>query len=355
MEQLYILGAKQRKLLIKKEEEWNLYDTALILRLDPASGTIETCLEYKSAAEARAHENSSNVFKAGTLVGDTLYSCTSTEVVIFKLPELKQIGYISLPCFNDLHHVTPTPDGNLLIANTGLDMVVKVSRNGDLLNCWPVLDEQPWARFSPDVDYRKVDSTKPHQSHPNFVFQLNRQNWVTRFRQRDAICLDDRSKRIDIAVQAPHDGLICGNHIYFTTVDGRIVIANARTLQVDQIIDLKPLHTNENALLGWCRGILPVDERRIWVGFTRVRKTNLQENILWVRNIFRDGMSEKPTHIALYDIVDQRCLQEFDLETHGLNLVFSIFPATASQRRVSPDIEDYAAIVPGLPAEKVHS
>ncbi|MGA9041787.1 MAG: hypothetical protein WB421_14740 [Terriglobales bacterium] len=323
---LYVLGARQRKLLVKSEEEWNLYESALILRLDTETGKVRTCVEYQSPAEARANENSSNVFKAGTLVGNTLYACTSTEVLIFKLPEFKQTGYISLPCFNDVHHVTPSADGNLLVASTGLDMVVKFSPAGKVLEQWDVLNEELWSRFSRDIDYRKVDSTKPHRSHPNFVFELDGEVWVTRFRQRDAVSLSGSGKRIDIAVQTPHDGLVSGDRIFFTTVDGRVVIANARTLQVDQVIGLKPIDGQE-ALLGWCRGLLPLDERKIWVGFTRVRKTNLQENVLWVKNIFHEGMTVKPTHISLYDIVEQKCVQEFDLEPHGMNIVFSIFHA----------------------------
>jgi hypothetical protein len=104
------------------------------------------------------------------------------------------------------------------------------------------------------------------------------------------------------------------------------VIANICTLQVEEIIDLKQINGG-NTLLGWCRGVMPLDERRIWVGFTRVRKTRFRENILWVRDIFRAGMTEKATHLALYDIVDRRCLQEFDLEEHGMNIIFSILPA----------------------------
>lgn len=323
---LYVLGARQRKLLLKSEEEWNLYETALIVRLDTETREVRTCVEYQSPAQARANEHSSNVFKAGTLIGNTLYACTSTEVLIFTLPEFKQIGYVSLPCFNDVHHVTPSSDGNLLAASTGLDMVVKFTPEGKVLQQWNVLNEDPWSRFSQETDYRKVDSTKPHKSHPNFVFELDHQVWVTRFRQRDAIALTGSGKRIDIAVQTPHDGLVSGDRIYFTTVDGRVVIANRHTLNVDQVIDLKPID-GQKALLGWCRGLLPVDERKIWVGFTRVRKTNLQENVLWVKNIFHEGMTVKPTHISLYDIVGRQCLQELDLEAHGMNIVFSIFPA----------------------------
>src|SRR5579863_1128483 len=122
---LYVLGARQRKLFLKHEEEWNLYESALILHLDTETGEVRTCVEYKSPPPARANEHSSVVFKSGTLAGDILYACTSTEVLIFKLPQFERIGYISLPCFNDVHHVTLSRDGNLLAASTGLDMVVK--------------------------------------------------------------------------------------------------------------------------------------------------------------------------------------------------------------------------------------
>jgi hypothetical protein len=331
MASLYVLGARQRKLLLKKEWEWNLYEAALILQLDTESGAVRTCVEYKSPADARANGNSSIVFKSGTLIGDKLYACTSTEVLIFKLPEFRRIGYISLPCFNDLHHVTPASDGTLLAANTGLDMVVKFTPEGERLAEWNVLGEPPWSRFSPATDYRKVESTKPHKSHPNFVFELNNETWVTRLRQRDAICLNDSGKRIDIAVQSPHDGLVRGEKIYFTTVDGRVVIANSLSLQVENTIDLKEIDGQES-LLGWCRGLLPLDDRKVWVGFSRLRKTVFRENVLWVRSVFREGMGEKPTHITLYDIAEKQCLQEFDLERHGMNIVFSIFPTSSGKK-----------------------
>ena len=66
---------------------------------------------------------------------------------------------------------------------------------------------------------------------------------------------------IDIAAQTPRDGRVGGGRIYFTTVDGRLVIANVDTHQVDQVIDLRKIG-GTNHLLEWCRGLLPVDERR---------------------------------------------------------------------------------------------
>lgn len=327
---LYLLGARQRKLLVKNEEEWNLYEAALILQVDTETGRVRTCVEYNSPPQARANEQSSNIFKAGTLVGNTLYTCTSTEVLIFQLPEFKQIGYVSLPCFNDLHHVTPTTEGNLLVASTGLDMVIEFTPAGKVLREWNVLDEPLWSRFSQSIDYRRVESTKPHHSHPNFVFQFDGQTWVTRFRQRDAICLSNRSKRIEIGVQAPHDGLVCGDRIYFTTVDGRVIVVNRKTLAIDQNVDLKEID-GQNVLLGWCRGLLPLDDTRIWVGFTRVRHTILRENVLWVKRVLKDGMDKKPTHITLYDIVEKRALAEFDLHRHRMDIVFGIFPCASKE------------------------
>jgi hypothetical protein len=286
----------------------------------------EVKAEYKSPAEARATGQSSNMFKSGTIAGDKLYTCTSTEVLVFDLPEFRISNYISLPCFNDLHHVVPDADGNLLVTSTGLEMVVKMTADGTVLHQWNVLGEGAWDKFSRDTDYRKVDSTKPHRSHPNFTFELDGQIWATRFFQRDAICLTDPGKRIEIGVQAPHDGLVRGEKIYFTTVDGHIVIVGRNSLRIDQLVDLKAINGHK-ALLGWCRGLLPVSPNRFWIGFTRVRKTKFRENLLWVRNVFRDGMTEKPSHIALYDTSVQECLQEIDLEPHGMNVIFSIFPA----------------------------
>jgi hypothetical protein len=329
MSHLYLLGGRQRKLLFKTEEEQRLYEAAIILRLDTSSSIASVELEYKTPPEARAGDEASHAFKTASLIGNKLYTCTSTEVLIFEVPGFKRIGYVSLPCFNDLHHVAPMPDGNLLVANTGLDMVVMFTPEGRVLAEWNVLGEDPWSRFSREVDYRKVESMKPHQSHPNCVFMLGQDVWVTRLSQKDAICLTTPGKRINIDVQRPHDGLVCDNRIYFTTVDGRIVIVNRTSLEIDQIIDLNEIHRARNqddVLLGWCRGVLPLDERRLWVGFTRVRKTQFTENVMWIKHAFKE--KEKPTHIALYDIAEKTCLQEINLEDFGMNVIFGIYPAT---------------------------
>jgi len=333
MAKLYVLGGRERRLGLKEagpKDEWYLYQEALILEVDSETGGARIRVEYQTPREARAGDSPAAHFHSGAIVGDTLYTCTTTEVLVYKVPNFEQIGYISLPCFNDVHHVTPSLDGNLLVVSTGLDMVVKITPEGKVLSEWSVMDEAPWTRFSPKIDYRKVDTTKPHVSHPNFTFELDDEVWVTRAHQRDAVCLNRRGKRIEIGGELPHDGLVCGERIFFTNVDGRIVIVNRRTLTVDKVIDLSRIHGNEREVLpAWCRGLLPVDNRRMWVGFTRIRKTVFRENVRWIKVVLGEGTIVKPTHIALYDLVSQRRLKEINLEPYGLNSLFSIFPASS--------------------------
>lgn len=337
-DRLYVLGGRQRKPIQKIVEEWSSYEAALILEIDTRTGSTRTISEYTTPTIARATERSSVLFKAGAVVGDKLYTCTPTEVLVFDVPEFTVANYISLPCFNDLHHVVPDSAGNLLVTSTGLDLVVKIDPKGTVLQEWNVLGENPWDKFSRDVDYRKVETTKPHRSHPNFVFELNGQIWVTRFEQRDAISLSEPHKRIDIGIEAPHDGYVCGKYIYFTTVDGHLVIAGRDSLQLERVVDLTAINGAE-MLLGWCRGLLCVDSTKFWVGFTRIRRTRFRENLFWLNHKLRNRMLRKPTHIALYDISAGICLREFDLEQHGMNVVFSILrgPSTAHSVAAAPD------------------
>jgi hypothetical protein len=322
---LYIVGGRQKRTLVKACEEWDLYESALVLQVSLESNKSVVCVDYRTPMDARSSANSSVLFKAGAQRGDQLYVCTSTEVLIYKVPQFKPVCYVSLPCFNDLHHVCPTDAGNLLVADTGLDMVVEFTPQGEVLRQWNVLGEDPWGRFSREVDYRKVASTKPHRSHPCYTFQLNGEVWVTRHIQRDAVCLTRSNRPIVVGLEKMHDGHAEENWIYFTTVDGNLIVVDRNTLQVANVVDLKLIDNECRALLGWCRGLLVLDEARVWVGFTRVRKTKFMENLNWVKHAFHDV--EKPTHIALYDLSARKCLREIDLEPFGMNVVYSMFLA----------------------------
>lgn len=323
---LYVTGGKQRPVGLTAPEEWSLFEKGVILRVDPERGSVDRSVEYVSPPDACA-EDSSITFEGGALVGDVLYTCTRTEALVYRLPEFHLLARVSLPCFNDIHHVRPSQDGNLLVTSTGLDMVVEVTLDGKILQEWGVLGESPWARFSRDIDYRKVASTKPHPAHPNFTFYLDGELWVTRCMQFDAVCLTQPNLRIGVDVNYCHDGELYGRKIYFTTVDGHVVIVDAETLATETVVDLNAIDNRGNAILGWCRGLAVLDERYVWVGFTRLRETRFKENVRWVKRLLKG--EEKPTHIALYDLIDRKLLREIDLEPYEMHVIFGVF-ATGS-------------------------
>ena len=336
MSDIYVVGGHVRQNVFRTLEEWQSCDKGRIVRLDVSNGESQSCVEYLSPPEACANELPAILFKSAYLDKDTLYACTSTEVLIYKLPDFRCIKYLSLPCFNDVHHVCPTGKDTLAVAVTGLDMVVEITMDGEVVREWSVLEEDLWARFSRDLDYRKVPTTKPHHSHPNHVFQVDGELWVTRFKQKDAICLTKPGGRIDVAVERPHDGYLFGDSVYFTTVDGHVVVADQKTHKVRQTFDLNEMHPEPPKVLGWCRGLLPLDERFVWVGFTRVRPTKFKENLAWIRN---GATRHKASHIALYDLERRECVQEIPLEPHGIGVVFSMFPASLSAKFAAEESE----------------
>lgn len=323
-QRLYVAGGQQRSLRAMRHgmDGWYEYQKALILELDTASGQATTKLEYVSPSDACAIQDPAILFKSGTLVGNVLYLCTQTEVMVYRVPSFERIAYISTPFFNDVHHVRPTPQGNLLIANTGLDMVVEMSLGGDVVRLWNVLGEDPWARFSRDTDYRLVKTTKPHLAHPNHVFHLGDEPWATRFEQRDAISLVDPSRRIEIGIERVHDGVVHEGHVYFTTVDGQVAIADIDSLKLVEVIDLTRAHPPD-MLLGWARGLL-VQGDHMWVGFSRIRPTKIRENVGWVlRGLKRDF----GTHVGCYDLRTRESLAQVQVEQFGLSAIFGIYAA----------------------------
>jgi hypothetical protein len=132
----------------------------------------------------------------------------------------------------------------------------------------------------------------------------------------------DPSRRIDIGVERLHDGVVYADQVLFTSVNGRVIFADTRSLEVTEVLDLTSMH-DPDTLLGWCRGLM-LDGDRLWVGFTRMRATRFRENVAWLKNGFRSYLG---THVACYDLRERRCIAQIDTEAAGLNAVFGIFPA----------------------------
>ncbi len=306
-------------------QDWYEYQRGIILELDTASGQAVVVVDYVSPPDVCPPDRPAILFKSGTLVADVLYVCTQTEVLLYRVPGFERIGYVSLPMFNDVHHVRPTPDGNLLVANTGLDMVIEVTPSGTIVRLWNVLGDDPWVRFSEDTDYRRVPTTKPHLAHPNHVFHIGAEPWTTRFQQKDAISLVDPTRRIDIGLERVHDGIVDGGYVYFTTVDGKVAIADTQGLRVVDVIDLTAAHPAD-MLLGWARGLL-IDGDHLWVGFSRIRPTKFRENVGWVlRGMKRDF----GTHVGCYDLRTRQSVAQIPVEPYGLSAIFGLYRAPAA-------------------------
>jgi len=332
MTSVYIVGGR-RNPRGHQSSRGHTFEKALIAELELESGELNICFEYESPADVCPKDEPSILFKAAFLDGNLLYACTETEVMILRAPNFEQVCYVSLPCFNDVHFVRPTPNKNLLIANTGLDMVVEVTTDGQVVRQWDALGRPLWTRFSPDVDYRLVGSTKPHEAHPNYVFYFNDEIWVNRMRTRDVANLSDLTRTIpihthknyDVAHCGGHDGIVFGDHVYFTTVNGHVVVADCATCKVVADYDLNgAIHSM--GLLGWCRGIHVVDEQHVLVGFTRFRGTKHTENLSWLNeglNFLKRNLLA-PTRIALYNLPNRRVLWERNLEAVEMDAVFSL-------------------------------
>lgn len=327
-QRFYVTGGQRRK-DAKGDQEWVSFCRAQLFRIDIDTGKVDRIVNYQSPPDHRPDDPNANIiFKAGSICGNSLHVCTQTEILTYSLPDLELQSCISHPWFNDLHHVTVNDAGNFLVAVTGLDLVMEITRNGELVRDWPVLEGNTWQRFDRDKDYRKVLTTKPHLSHPNYVFLHQGDVWVTRFVQKDAVRLTGGSGQIEPQCEKLHDGCVVGDKVFLTSVDGHIATADLRTGETLRVYDLNEM-TDESRVLGWCRGLHILDEHRVVAGFSRIRPSKIRENVQWVK--YRMGLRENAgrlgTRLACFDLQSASLEWVFDLESHGMNAVFSVLPA----------------------------
>ncbi|MFT5233543.1 MAG: hypothetical protein ACI9UK_000318 [Candidatus Krumholzibacteriia bacterium] len=328
MSRVYVTGGKQRK-GAKGEEEWFSYAEAMIMEIDLEYSTARLVASYVSPAAHVPDEPMSNiVFKAGSLDKNTMHVCTQTEILTYQLPEFTLVNCLTHKWFNDLHHVVVNAAGNFLVAVTGLDLVIEMTKEGEIVREMPVLEEDVWQRLDRDKDYRKVLTTKPHLSHPNYVFEFGGNVYATRLNQKDAICVTDRALGIAPGIEKLHDGVVANGWVYFTSVDGHIVKADLTGSREIEIFDLNAM-TDTNKTLGWCRSLHLLSADQIVVGFSRIRPSKIRENVRWAKHQLglREHAGTMGTHLACYNLATGTHEWDIDLEVHDMNAVFSILPA----------------------------
>ncbi|MEM7171880.1 MAG: hypothetical protein AAF530_17045 [Pseudomonadota bacterium] len=319
-----VTGGQQNRAQLQKLAKFNL-GVASTIDLERAS--VSRTFDYKSSDENAPPKELDMNFTAGSVCGDEVIIPTTTELLIYDKGTLSLKGVISHPIFNDVHHVVRDYDQSFLVASTGLDGIARIDTQGKLVEEWSVLEQSVWDHFDSDTDYRKK-STKPHRSHPNYVFRLDEEIWATRFRQKDAICLTNRSKRIPLDIEKPHDGVVFGKHVYFTIVSGYVVQVDIESLDVTKVYDLNQMNMGAKAL-GWCRSIAPLGNEEFLVGFSRLRPTLLRQNITWIsERFFSDKLlaDSFPTRVVHYDLKAMKVIREYNLEDLNMAVVFSILP-----------------------------
>lgn len=330
MPRFVLTGGRQRS---GATDTTRMCDAAVVLELDTDDRSVRTRLLYESPADVRAGADASVLFKSGHATAEHVYLCTTTEVLVCDAADLDRVvHYVSLPCFNDVHHVRPAATaGNLVVVSTGVDTVYEIDPAGAVHSAWPVVDGAAEA-YDPSVDYRRVLSTKPHLSHPNHVFYRGDQLFVNRCHQRDFVDVETLGQRIDYGDLGAvgHDGVVTGDRVHLTSVNGFVAELDLPSGDRLRTLDLNEA-TKASRPLGWCRGIAVVDDASWLVGFTRIRPTRWRENLSWVKSRVTDSSGPKlPTRVACYDPNEGRLRWELDLEEHGMGELFSILPVDAS-------------------------
>ncbi len=296
---------------------------AKLLEVDFNNRRIETLLRYQATKDTQPDDFPNTLFVSATLADDVIYLCTSTELFVYRYPELTLIQTVSYPFFQNIHHAAPYKN-TIAVVSTGLDLIVFLDKETyvpvDFVNA---LGKDPWHKHSRDIDYRKYLSLKPHESHPNFLFEISGQLWVTRFNQMDAVCLNDFNKKINVGVERLHDGCVTGDRVFFTTVNGCIVQAGVDNLKVEEVIDLNQID-GTGIPLGWCRG-LSVDGDMAYVGFSRLRSTRIKENLKWLAKMVKTTQLRQ-TRIAVYNLKEKTKVDELIMPPNIIGALYSIIP-----------------------------
>jgi hypothetical protein len=303
----------------RSAEHWS-YDTAALAIVNWEEKRIERDLTYVSPPAVRAHSGHM-LFSCGCLQGRELLVPTATEVLRIDLDAWKIRQAISLPHFNDLHHVLKVGE-HVYVCNTGLQAVQVLTAEGRLLETVGTDDKATWSVYDPDQDYRGL-KTSPHAVHPNHLFLVGDEVWVTRAVQKDAVALRDHERRLPIDVGTPHDGVVRNGVVYFTTTNGHLVGVDPRTQRRVREVDLNALD-RRGQLLGWCRGLCFLDDDRVVVGFGQFRRTKYKQFAHWILN---DGKVALPSRLALYDLKKSALVDELPfVGPHEGLALYSIFP-----------------------------
>jgi hypothetical protein len=310
------------------------YGSARLLQLDTARGAWERRLEVNEGGPNTPAENPNLQFTASCTEPGTLWLAMDTEIRRYSWPGLALQAVFSHRCFQNIHSVAVRGD-ELWVTSTGLDLVAVLDKaSGAIREVLHAEGGDPWRRFARDVDWRQVHSTRPHHSHPNYVYWMGDEPWVLRCTQEDTVPLRRPGTRpVDVSrakrVIAVHDGVHHAGRVWFTVVDGSLVgIDPADPWAPPVDIELSGLE-GFGGLRGWCRGLCFVGDIA-YIGFSRLRRTNNQAKVDWVRRAMgRDAPITEASVLAvdLRDPRDVRIVNDYRFAPGSIDAIYGIMPA----------------------------
>jgi len=300
---------------------WDRYEAAVMLTV--RDNVVVDRMEYRGW-ELDREVGLSVCFRAATVVDQHAYTCTSTQVLKIDLHTLSVVKSYTHRLFNDLHHVERIR-GRYFVAGTGVDSVLEYNEQFDLIQRYPLGQDEVISRYAADTDFRRIPTTKPHEAHPNYVAEWDGEIWATNFEAGRVESLSSK-RSYRVSDNRIHDGVVALDCIWFTSVNGAVIKLDPRD-GATQAFELAPM-TPTDRRLGWCRGIAPVSDTEVLVGFSKLRETKLRENLKWIGNKFLNQDFElcEHTRIARYDLARGVETWRLDLEDHGMDAVYSIQP-----------------------------
>ena len=207
---------------------------------------------------------------------------------------LEATEVVSHPLFHDNHSAPPglTPD-SLLVTSTGIETVLEVGKDGSTREVWRL-----GPQYDLDTDFRDEpnDIFKPHDQHPNQAFVLDGKRWATCLYQHACKGLD-HDGRWDLGPGKPHDGIVRGDWVWFTTTDGGVIAIDPATGKREVDIAVAELE-GASGVFGWARG-LDVRGDRLWLGVSVIRSSKWKE---LAREMLRGAKGRRePTRVIEVD------------------------------------------------------
>ncbi|MEZ6211386.1 MAG: hypothetical protein R3B46_09110 [Phycisphaerales bacterium] len=294
---------------------------AVILIIDAQTNEILHRCEYLPPKDV-VSPGQKIQFTGSCFIDGSYYVCTHNEILVYdQWPPVTPARKISLKGFNDLHHCFPWK-GNLAVSNTGLETVDIVSLTGELLERYDLLKDEPGARKIDDSkDYRLIPDTKPHLRHGNHLFELDGELWTSQLRTMDAVCVSKPGRRIEMGAGMPHDGIVMGDKLVFTTTNNHLVMFDVDDTSRRSIYNL-PEMTPELNQLGWCRGVVrhPQHPDQYFVCFSALRRSKWKEFGYWIKH----GHWQPRSHMALYDLAQRKMIHHKQIGEHHGSQLFQI-------------------------------